>query len=105
MPYTTEQPTPADLLRASQRFRDWNPEPSRVRKPGVEVSNLVAEKHYSPSELAELWGVSPQTIRDLFKDEDGVLKLGSDGTKTRRADKTLRIPHSVAERVHTRLSC
>ena len=33
---------------------------------------MAAEKHYTPSELAEMWGVSVQTIRDLFKKEDGV---------------------------------
>jgi|HubBroStandDraft_2_1064218.scaffolds.fasta_scaffold10830_6 hypothetical protein len=72
---------------------------------GKKYTNLdVDEKHFAPSELATAWGVSPQTIRDLFKDEEGVLKLGSDGNRNRRAYKTLRIPESVAERVHARLS-
>jgi hypothetical protein len=65
----------------------------------------MAERHYTPAELAELWGVSVQTIRELFKDEDGVLKIGSKGTRNRRAYVTIRVPESVAERVHTRLSC
>ncbi len=65
----------------------------------------MAEKHYTPAELADLWGVSVQTIRDLFKSEDGVLEIGSDGTRNRRAYKTLPIPYSVAERVRTRLLC
>jgi hypothetical protein len=105
MPRTpSEVPNPEDLLRASQRFREWKPTP-RVRRPGIEVSSLALdEKHYTPAELAEMWGVSVQTIRDLFREEDGVLKIGSDGTRTRRGYKTLRIPHSVAERVHERLS-
>jgi len=51
-----------------------------------------------------LWNVSVQTIRDVFRDEPGVLKLGSNGTRTRRGYKTLRIPESVVERVHQRLS-
>jgi len=50
------------------------------------------------------WGVSVQTIRDVFRNEEGVLKLGSNGTRTKRRYKTLRIPESVARRVHTRLS-
>jgi hypothetical protein len=98
-------------LRDSSKFHNWKRE-ERVKMPAnpidfssVERSNLLkcnmmAEKHYTPAELAELWGVSVQTIREVFKDEEGVLKLGSNGTRTRRAYKTLRIPESVAERVH-----
>jgi hypothetical protein len=93
----------ARLLLASKKFINWKPAKFSLRD--LEESHIMAEKHYTPTELAQMWGVSVQTIRDLFKDEDGVLKLGSDGTRTRRAYKTLRIPHSVAERVHTRLSC
>ena len=96
---------PADLLRASKKFLDWKPAKLSLRDLEKSQISTTEEEHYTPAELAELWGVSVQTIRDLFKDEDGVLKLGSDGTRTRRAYKTLRIPHSVAERVHTRLSC
>jgi hypothetical protein len=97
-------PNPADLLRASKKFLNWKP--AKLSPRDLEESKVMAEeKHYAPAELADLWGVSVQTIRDLFKSEDGVLKIGSDGTRNRRAYKTLRIPHSVAERVHTRLSC
>jgi hypothetical protein len=104
MPHApSKRPNPADLVRASQKFLSWGKPKLR---DGLEQSNIMAdEKHYTPAELAETWGVSVQTVRDLFKDEEGVLKLGSDGTRTRRAYKTLRIPRSVAERVHTRLSC
>ncbi len=80
---------------------DWN---QNLNLRTIQVLDLIKDKHYTPAELAKMWGVSVQTIRDLFKDEEGVLKIGSDGTRTRRAYKTLRIPHSIAERVHTRLS-
>jgi hypothetical protein len=104
MPHATpKHPNPADLLRASRKFIHWKPAKLTLRD--LKESHVMAEKHYTPTELAEMWGVSVQTIRDLFKSEDGVLKIGSSGTRTRRAYKTLRIPHSVAERVHTRLSC
>ena len=36
--------------------------------------------------------------------EEGVLKIGSNGTRNRRAYKLLRIPESIAERVHPRLT-
>jgi hypothetical protein len=98
---------------SSKKFLLWRtypkPKPYGGGEPfkyvGKKYTNLdVTEKHFTPSELATAWGVSSQTIRDLFKDEEGVLKIGSDGTRTRRAYKTLRIPESVAERVHARLS-
>jgi hypothetical protein len=69
------------------------------------VSNpTVKEKHFSPNELADAWSLSVQTVRAIFSEEDGVLKIGRDGSRTRRKYKTLRIPASVAERVHARLS-
>jgi hypothetical protein len=105
MPHHTEQPNPVDLVRASIKFIHWKPARITLRA-GLEQSNVMMdERHYTPAELADLWGVSVQTVRELFKNEDGVLKIGSDGTRNRRAYKTLRIPYSVAERVHTKLSC
>jgi hypothetical protein len=98
------------LLRASEKFRNWKPEPPPL--PPLKLGNRVIEqsalmkdeRHFTPQELAELWSVSVQTIREIFQREEGVLKIGRDGTRNRRRYKTLRIPESVAERVHTRLS-
>jgi hypothetical protein len=103
-----------ELLR-SKKFLDWLPTPNKKKAQfgqaepfaykGERFTNLVVdEKHYSCAELAQAWGVSPQTIREVFRKEEGVLKIGSSGTRTRRGYKTLRIPESVAQRVHTRLS-
>lgn len=94
-------------LKSSERFREWKPvrpKPS-PQTPGIEVSSLLKEeRHFTPQELADIWKVSVQTIREIFQNEDGVLKIGRDGTRTRRRYKTLRIPESVVQRVHTRLS-
>jgi hypothetical protein len=97
--------------KTSQKFRDWKSTlavraaAASRRPPHIEQSDLLKdEKHFTPQELAVTWGVSVQTIRELFKNEEGVLKIGPDGTRTRRRYKTLRIPESVADRVHTRLS-
>lgn len=61
------------------------------------------ERHYTPQELAELWGFHHTTIRDMFVDEPGVFK---EGKQTRRDGKrpyvSLRIPASVAQRVYAR---
>jgi predicted transcriptional regulator len=62
------------------------------------------EKHYSVDEIAKEWGLSRDTIRRLFMNEDGVLKICRPGTRYKRAHTTLRIPESVKFRVHLRLS-
>lgn len=80
---------PVAELRRSPKFLEWHPD--------LLASEFSAEeKHFTPQELSELWSVSVQTIRDIFKHEEGVLKIGSNGTRSRRAYKTLRIPESVA---------
>lgn len=62
------------------------------------------EKHYSVQELAELWGRSEATIRRLFADQTGVLKIGSAETRFKKKRWTLSIPESVVMRVHRELS-
>jgi hypothetical protein len=37
-------------------------------------SSVVVDKHYSPG-LADAWNLSVDTIRSLFRDEPGVLKM------------------------------
>lgn len=92
------------LLLKSEKFVNWG-KPAPLRLEDITESNSdIAEKHFTPQELAESWGVSVQTVRQIFEGEEGVLKIGRDGTRTRRRYKTLRIPLSVAERVHERLS-
>ena len=65
---------------------------------------LHAEHHYSVRELAELWAFRDDTIRRLFEDEPGVLMIGERHPRRKRRYITLRIPNSVAARVHQRLS-
>jgi hypothetical protein len=67
-------------------------------------TTLHAERHFSPSELAELWALSSDTIRRLFQDEPGVVTIGERGSRRKRRYVTLRIPQSVAASVHRRLS-
>ncbi len=64
-----------------------------------------AELHYTVAEIAEKWKLSEDAVRRLFEKEPGVLVLGKNGsTGGRRGYTTLRIPASVVERVHRRLS-
>ena len=91
-----------DVLRSSEKFRQWHIEPAPEDDPlGC---YMMLEKHYAPDELAELWGLSMETVRAIFRDEPGVLKIGKTGSKYRRGYVTLRIPEEVAERVHKKLS-
>lgn len=72
--------------------------------PGHEESPAT-ERHYSASELATLWNLSADTVRRLFEHEPGVLVIGTEpGKYSRRRYTTLRIPESVVQRVHRRLS-
>ena len=63
----------------------------------------AAERHYAPSEIAELWQLNVETIRRLFQNEPGVIVLEGPARKGKRQYKTIRIPQSVLERVHKRL--
>lgn len=75
-----------------------------------DVSGLkgpAGEKHYTPTQIAELWGMADSTIRRLFQNEPGVIWMGEPsrrvGKTLKRAYWTMRIPESVVERVHRRL--
>jgi hypothetical protein len=86
------------LLLGSEKFLNWG-------KPDyAQMADLVDGQHYTPKQLADAWGVSVETIRQIFREEQGVLKIGKPGTRVKRGYFTLRIPQEVAERVHKRLS-
>lgn len=60
------------------------------------------ERHYSVNEIAELWGLSPDAARRIFRNEPGVVEI-----RNKQSHKchyaTLRLPQSVVERVHRKL--
>ena len=60
------------------------------------------ERHYSIEQLVELWGMSEDFIRGVFRKEPGVVVF-CNPQKGKRVYRTLRIPESVAVRVHRRL--
>jgi transcriptional regulator GlxA family with amidase domain len=64
----------------------------------------MLEKHYSVQELAKMWRCSEETIRRLFRDESGVLKIGSAEPRFKRKRLVLKIPESAVQRVHQRLA-
>jgi hypothetical protein len=58
------------------------------------------ERHFTPKELAELWRLDESTVRRMFQDEPGVLKIGNTGRRNKRDYVTLRIPASTAARFY-----
>ena len=58
---------------------------------------------YTVAQLAQMWNLSEDVIRNEFENEPDVLKL-SRARKGKRPYKTLRIPKEVVERVRRRMS-
>lgn len=65
---------------------------------------FAALRPYTVREVAELLGLSPQTVTRLFENEPGVLILNRPTRINKRRYRSLRIPHAVYERVRARLS-
>jgi hypothetical protein len=61
------------------------------------------ERHYSVAEVASLWNLSEDSIRRLFRDKPGVLKLDSPERLRKRGYCVLRIPESVVQKIHAEL--
>lgn len=70
----------------------------------------LPEQHYTIASIAEQWSLSYDTVRRLFLDEPGVLKIGErsrllGGRRKvyKRRYSIMRVPHSVLVRVQQRL--
>ena len=66
------------------------------------TQDLTFERHFSVEELCELWSMSDGFVRRLFLDEPGVV-IFYKHRQGRRVYRVLRIPESVALRVHRRM--
>jgi hypothetical protein len=66
---------------------------------------LCLEHHFSIEEIAELWNLSKDAVRKIFRDVPGVLVIGANNPQRgKRRYTTLRIPQSVLEKVHLQYS-
>ena len=100
-----------DLTHLSQQngFSDETSNAPRFEANGIELKKGPAsddsalERHYTVKEVAEMWHLDEKMIRRIFGDEPGVVSIGSNESRFRRAYRTLRIPESVLVRVHRRL--
>jgi hypothetical protein len=71
----------------------------------MENTAPALERHYTITQVAELWGWSDETVRRTFRDAPGVLRTKLPSLRARkRQNITLRIPESVLLRVHAELS-
>jgi hypothetical protein len=61
------------------------------------------QRHYTVEDLSALWNVSEDFVRRLFLCEPGVVVFYKH-RPGRRVYRTLRIPESVAVRVHRRMT-
>ncbi|MEZ5362975.1 MAG: hypothetical protein R2748_11695 [Bryobacterales bacterium] len=70
-------------------------------KENPQGGSAAFEPHFTLAELAKRWHLSRSTIRDWFLAEPGVLVVTRSGRRSgRRTLTNMRIPQSVAERVH-----
>jgi hypothetical protein len=91
--------------KSFQKFLNWQPKSKKTKRTKHTDRTPADERHYSPAELADAWGLSADTIRSLFEGEPDVLIYGeTQGTNRRRRYRTIKIPASVAIRVKNRLS-
>jgi hypothetical protein len=73
----------------------------------LEGTSIAHDQHYTVSELAKRWHLSPNTVRRLVADEPGVIKITVGALLRNRRKRhlvSLRIPERVALRVHARLT-
>lgn len=79
--------------------------PQTCHQPNSNSPFSSLEPHYSVQMLAELWRLDNATVRRIFETAPGVLRLGDDKRGNgKRGYFTLRIPASVAEREHRRMT-
>jgi hypothetical protein len=93
--------------RHGSSFEDralWMREQQSSHSAPTPAASSFTERHYAVGEIAALWNLSADAVRKLFQDEPGVLILGGQGPTHKRRYTTLRIPESVLQRVHRRMT-
>jgi hypothetical protein len=65
--------------------------------------STILEKHFTPKQVADLWGMHPMTVRRLFENEPDVMKLVRPETLRKRKHTSYWISESAMRRVNERL--
>ena len=93
--------TASTLADRQRQMREHRAPVQLPEQPGL----IVFERHYTPKELAAVWRLDVSTVRKIFLDEPGVLKIGKAHRRDGKRDYlSLRIPESVVLRVHQQRS-
>lgn len=66
-------------------------------------TSQFATHYFTVGEIAVILRLSDDAVRDLFRDESGVLAIGKERSRGKRGYLTLRIPQDVFDRVCRRL--
>ena len=64
----------------------------------------VNEKHFTCKQIGAFWSLHAETVRPMFENEPGVIKIAHKATRTKRAYVSVRIPQSVMQRVYQKLA-
>ena len=92
-----------ELLYSMPRNKhEWNKLMGSAFEPKERKAAEGQEPHYTPEELGESWGLSANTIRGLVENEP-VVRITRPEKMHKRGYVTVRIPKSVADRVHAKL--
>jgi AraC-like DNA-binding protein len=79
----------------------------RITRPNPRApTGAESEIHYTVADIAGRWNLSKDTVRRLFRKEEGVLLIPSRNPRrpVRANYNTMLIPESVAKRVHAKYS-
>lgn len=75
---------------------------------GEETQKDQIEQHFTVAEIADKWKLSDNTVRRIFRNEPGVIKIGQGsrlvGKRYKRRHFVLRVPQSVFLRVLDRMT-
>jgi hypothetical protein len=65
---------------------------------------IERERKYTPQEIAAEYGLHVKTVRTLFLNAPGVIRVGHPTLQYKRQHYTLRIPANVVQRVFGELT-
>ncbi len=76
----------------------------RDRTVSVVAPQACEERHYPVAYWATLWGFSPKTVRDWFRDEygPGILRQPNTGRRVTRDYTTITVSATAAARVYAK---
>jgi hypothetical protein len=80
------------------RMQKRSAEAAPVEQPSAlpkEPRSYAKEKHWTPAQIAEKWGTSEDTVRAIFRNMSGVLKIPGPGNGSKRSYVSLHIPEPL----------